>query len=259
MNISLNHLPVGPYTEEMLAKQWTGVTLSRGVAEGRCNIVELDGENVLEVTHQAGKVGPIDGGVSWRYRFGESYDEYTTEYKVRFADDFDFVKGGKLPGMCGGSSPGGGASTKEADGFSVRVMWREIGTLEDYVYHMDRAREKNWGTDYLWQKSVNKGEEINDSEWKTLNTMDENRIYLVPGKWHTIKTHLKMNIPGKQDGQIASWFDGVEVLNMNLRFRKDTSFGIDSFRFTTFFGGEDASWVPTKNERVYFKDINFLP
>jgi len=257
MNISFKNFPIGPYTEKMLAEQWSRVNLSRGVADGRCSIVELDGEKVLETTHQAGKVGPIDGGVSWRYKFTKPGDTYTAEYKVRVADDFNFVKGGKLPGMCGGSSPAGGASTKEADGFSARIMWREIGTLENYIYHMDRVERKNWGTDYLWQKSINTGEEIKDSEWNTLDKVDNNHIYLVPGKWHTIKTYIKLNTPGKSDGQTISWFDDEEVLNMNLRFRRDLSFSIDSFRFTTFFGGDDNSWAPSKNEMIYFKDFDF--
>ena len=41
MNISFNDLPIGPYTEEMLKKQWVGVTNIKGVNEGRCQKVEL--------------------------------------------------------------------------------------------------------------------------------------------------------------------------------------------------------------------------
>ena len=65
-----------------------------------------------------------------------------------------------------------------------------------------------------------------------------------------------MNTPGKEDGKIISWFDGKEAVNLNLRFRKDLSFGIDMLYFTTFFGGNDLTWAPKKDEHVYFGDIN---
>ena len=35
------------------------------------------------------------------------------------------------------------------------------------------------------------------------------------------------------------------------------SFGIDQFKFTTFFGGNDETWAPKKDERLYFKDFRF--
>lgn len=137
MEISFKDLPIGLYSEDTWRKQWPGVTKPRGVAEGRLSIVDMDGEHVLCVTCLAGKFAPDAGGTSWGARFGKTYDEATVEYKVRIDDTIDFKRGGKLPGLCGGSSPMGGRSTAEADGFSARIMWREFGMLEQYVYHMD--------------------------------------------------------------------------------------------------------------------------
>ena len=56
------------------------------------------------------------------------------EYEVFLPAGFDFVKGGKLPGLMGGPSGdcGGGA---DPDGcFSVRLMWRRDGAGEAYMY-----------------------------------------------------------------------------------------------------------------------------
>lgn len=154
MEISFNDLPVGPYTEETWRKQWPGVTKPRGVAEGRLSIVELDQEHVLCVTCLNGQTGPDAGGTSWSTRFGKSYDEATVEYKVRVDEDFDFKRGGKLPGFCGGSSPMGGRNT--TDGFSARVMWRELGMMTQYVYYLDKDAAKQWGQDFIWTKAKNK-------------------------------------------------------------------------------------------------------
>lgn len=93
--------------------------------------------------------------------------------------------------------------------------------------------------------------------WDTLKVHHEDRAYLTPGVWHTIKTYVKMNTPGSDDGKIISWFDGEEVCNLTLQFRNDNSFGIDSFKFAVFFGGNEPSWAPDKDEKIYFKDFKF--
>lgn len=258
MEIAFNALPTGQYTEEMWRKQWPGVTKQRGVAEGRLSIVELDQERVLCVTCLKGLPGPELGGTSWSARFGTSYEEATVEYKVRIDDGFDYKRGGKLPGLCGGSSPMGGRNT--TDGFSARVMWRELGMMTQYVYYLNKEVTKQFGQDFIWTKAENKQVPITSQMWKVwdvLKAHDEDRVYLTPGVWHTIKTYVKMNSPGKDDGKIISWFDGEEVMNLTLRFRDDKSFAIDSFKFAVFFGGNDQTWVPDKDEKIYFKDFRF--
>lgn len=257
MKITFNELSLGMYTEEMWRAQWPNVTKPRGVAEGRLSVVEMDGEHVLCVTCQKGKWAPDAGGTSWGARFGKTYDEATVEYKVKVGSDFDFKRGGKLPGFCGGSSPMGGKSTAEADGFSARVMWREFGMLEQYVYHMDRAEGKTYGSDFIWTKAADKQVLITPKMWKTLNTPHDDWAYMKKDVWHTIKTYVKMNTPDKEDGKIISWLDGEKVCDLTLRFRKDNSFGIDMFKFAVFFGGNDETWAPDKDEKIYLKDFLF--
>ena len=255
MRITFNELPLGVYTEEMWRNQWPNVTKPRGVAEGRLSIVEMDGEHVFCVTCQKGKWAPDEGGTSWGARFAKTYEEATVEYKVRVDNDFDFKRGGKLPGFCGGSSPMGGRN--ETDGFSARVMWRELGMLEQYVYHLDKSAEKKYGSDFIWTKAKDKQVLITPKMWKTLTTPHDDWVYMKRDEWHTIKTYVKMNTPGKEDGKIISWLDGEEVCNLTLRFREDNSFGIDMFKFAVFFGGNDETWAPDKDENIYFKDFRF--
>lgn len=56
----------------------------------------------------------------------------TFEYKVFFPSDFEWVKGGKLPGLYGGHTgcSGGNAAL---DCFSTRLMWRTGGAGELYL------------------------------------------------------------------------------------------------------------------------------
>jgi len=236
MDISFNDLTLGPYTEDLLKKQWSGVTNIKGIE--RCQIVEIDGEKALQVTFVKGKLGATDGGASWRYRFEKSFDEFTVEYKVMMAGDFKYVRGGKLPGLCGGSNPRGGTANISADnGFSARIMWRELGALDQYVYYANQDPKKKHGTDLYWKKR------------------DGTPARIIPGVWHTFRTYIKMNAIGKADGKIISWLDGEEVLNVDLALRNDPALGIDSFQFVTYFGGNDETWYPEKDEKIYFKDF----
>jgi hypothetical protein len=45
--------------------------------------------------------------------------------RVMFPTSFDWVKGGKLPGLCTGKCPTGCANPTPSDGFSCRIMWDE--------------------------------------------------------------------------------------------------------------------------------------
>jgi len=160
-----------------------------------------------------------------------------------FPTSFDFVKGGKLPGLCGGTSPAGGKKSDGSDGFSARIMWREGGEIFQYMYWMEQAPEKNWGDDLPWI----------DLEG------DKKPFKFIPGKWHTLKTEIIMNAPGERDGNITSWFDGKLALSQKGAFRAEgATFGIDSFNFTTFFGGNTPDWAPTKDEFVYFGDFEII-
>ncbi len=259
IKITFDNEPEGLVTEDQIKRLFLNPQSTIvGPKERLVSIVKdpLDStKKVLQIKYPAGIIQ--DQKTRWKPRF-EPVEAATLSYKVMFPKDFDFVRGGKLPGFAGGSAPSGGASTAEADGFSFRIMWRELGVLCDYIYHMDRDQSKRWGTDFLWTSDNNKNKPITKDMWKDMNTRFEDRMYLIPGKWYTLKTYVKMNTPGQEDGKIISWLDGKEAVNLNLRFRKDLSFGIDCLYFSTFFGGNDETWAPKKEEVIYFDDIKIV-
>ena len=138
-------------------------------------------------------------------------------YRVRFEDGFDFVKGGKLPGLIGGTGNTGGNRPNGSDGWSGRMMWRRGGDAVQYVYHPDQPGI--YGEDFRWERRFE------------------------PGRWHTVEHRFVMNDPRKHDGILQAWFDGQEALYVDdLRFRDVDSFAIDQFYTSTFFGGGDSTW-----------------
>jgi len=205
-------------------------------AHGR--VVPADGVpsgRALRVTYPQGEIGG-DSGFQFLSRFShlklEARDEAWVRYYIRFDSDFDFVKGGKLPGLCGGEANTGGHPSNGKDGWSARLMWRPGGKVVQYVYYPE-------------QKSIYG----DDFEWK----IDGKNVHFVPGKWALVESRVKLNTPGQHDGEIQSWFNGKEALHVTgLRFRDIPDLKIDVFYFSTFFGGGDKSWAAKKLEHAEF-------
>lgn len=93
--------------------------------------------SVLQVTYPAGGFGTNSSGSQfytlWNTSDGSSFNSMVLSYEVAFDSNFDFVKGGKLPGLRGGPEPDGCSGGLAANGsncFSSRLMWRTSGRGE---------------------------------------------------------------------------------------------------------------------------------
>jgi len=97
----------GPYTDADLDEDFDEPRFNNGVTEGRVRVVQgadaFGGTGAaLAASYPAGVHGTRETGAQWPYDFDRSYEEATLSYRVRFAPGFDFVRGGKLPGLAGG-------------------------------------------------------------------------------------------------------------------------------------------------------------
>ena len=86
---------------------------------------------VLRVTYPKGSYSHDTGGAQlytlWNTTDGSSFNSMMVTYEVAFDAGFDWVKGGKLPGLRGGLSSSGCSGGNKSDGlecFSSRLMWR---------------------------------------------------------------------------------------------------------------------------------------
>lgn len=96
--------------------------------------------SVLQVTYPSGGVGTSSSGSQfynlWNTSDGSTFNSVILTYEVAFDSDFQFVKGGKLPGLRGGPEPdgcSGGAAANGSNCFSSRLMWRTSGMGEGTV------------------------------------------------------------------------------------------------------------------------------
>jgi hypothetical protein len=139
---------------------------------------------------------PGKGGTNWKVKLDSTglnvgaKDQVYLRYYLRFQPNFQFVKGGKLPGMAGGTSNSGGDVPTGYDGWSGRLMWRTGGAVVNYMYLPTSA---TWGTDLAW------------------NYGGTTRKF-VPGKWHCVEMQYKMNTVGSSNGVARSWLDGALAL-----------------------------------------------
>ena len=89
---------------------------------------------VLRVTYPKGGSGSKDSGTQFYSLWNATGNPFSTAlltYEVAFDSAFDWVKGGKLPGLRGGQENAcDGGSASDGTCFSTRIMWRTSGSGE---------------------------------------------------------------------------------------------------------------------------------
>jgi hypothetical protein len=138
-------------TQSFITSNWN---LSKGrIQNGASNLVfvadpfpdaPVPGSNstsgpVLRVQYPAGSFQDNNAGGAQMYAMwnssasGEPFQSMLISYEIAFDAGFDWVKGGKLPGIRGGPDPDNCSGGKQANGtncFSSRLMWRTDGAGE---------------------------------------------------------------------------------------------------------------------------------
>jgi len=139
--------------------------------------VKKNSEKLLEITIP--KDTESKGGSFWRLNFPHNLINATFEYDIMFGDNFDFVRGGKLPGLGGGASMESGGTLEEyQNGFSARLMWREIDFEKEILLKEPLREQRKILKKILNSKENNKkSKEISE----TLNKIGNEIIKL---GWH---------------------------------------------------------------------------
>lgn len=204
----------------------------------RAAITSIGGDNKLRITYPANKFGSTNGGVQFKARV-EPARSYELTYTLRFRSGFEFVKGGKLPGMCGGECYTGGKAAqakKNCDGWSARYMWRAGGKAVVYLY-------------YCGSKEPKFGEliEFKDSGKQVLFKTETN---------YTLKQRITLNSGRSTNGLLQVWLNGKMVVNRkDILYANEGSAQINTFYFSTFYGGGSQDWAPGRTTQAEFDNI----
>jgi hypothetical protein len=158
-------------------------------------------------------------------------------YYLKFPVGFDLGRGGKLPGLYGGTI-GAESGGHHGAGFSTRYMWRNhsvsgsvrrcsssASCAEVYLYSPDLGHGygRDLGGQWQWQAD---------------------------GNWHMVEQRVD-----RVTGDITVWYDGTEVLNKPGVLTAASGIPFAGIMFSTFFGGHDTSWGPSKAEYADFADF----
>lgn len=192
---------------------------------------------VLAVRLPAGSINPKNktaplGGMGFRWRpEGLAAESACLSYHVYLPADFEFNKGGKLPGLFGGNAPSGGKDVDGFNGFSARLMWRANGRGEVYAY--------------IPGKPDGRGESIERGAW-----------VFPRGRWVKIEQEIVLNTPGEENGRLRVWIDGrLRLSRTNIRFRSARDLRINGVMADIFYGGKTKEWAAPKDTAILLSPL----
>ena len=178
----------------------------------------------------------------------------TLEYEVLFESHFSWAKGGKLPGLWGGSRGCSGGHQSETC-FSTRLMWRENGEGEVYGY-ITHKQDVSWSQfcrKYNTRSLYHRVECTHDNYGLKIGS---GSFTFRTNHWTKVKQTVKLNSHSNTNGSIALWIDGKsEIYVDDIIIRHDTGIHIDGILFSTFYGGKDSSWKVPHDTHTYFRNF----
>jgi len=235
-NFAVGHEYVqGSWSTDGFNPRWVN-----GFNQSRCfvdNAFFKTGSKSLRVRYPAGGFGPNNSGAQAPLVI-PGQDQYFVSYSVYFSSNFDYggtSEGGKLPGLASGGNCSGCATCTGNNGLTARLMWRTGGKIALYLYHLN--------------KPSSCGEDI---DLKNAQGAD---VFFQKSRWYTIVQRVKVNTGTNNDGEVEVWVDGDQaLLRTGLRFVTNGD-KIDNFYFSTFHGGNSASWAPSVDCNIWYDDI----
>lgn len=161
-------------------------------------------------------------------------EEVYFSYDIKFKDGFDWVHGGKMPGLKGGEVNSGEYVTVN-DGFSARPMWSDGGQIVMYLYHQDMKGK--YGDSWGW----------GDFTFAT-------------NKWYNITIRVVLNSVSNgvasNNGIVEGFVDGKLLFQRsNMKFRSLESIKIDRMSIDSFFGGNTDFFAATKDEWIDYDNF----
>ncbi|KAJ7072314.1 polysaccharide lyase family 14 protein [Mycena amicta] len=205
---------------------------------------------VLQITYPAGSFSGDTGGAQfynlWNTSESSGFQSMLLSYEVAFDEDFDWVKGGKLPGLRGGLPNGcsGGSASDGSSCFSARLMWRINGAGEAYTY-----------TPTPNGICADKTVTCNSDDFGT--SLSRGSFTFLSGQWNHVTMLVQLNNPvDVANGNIQVYFNNVQALvQPDMQIRATPNLTINGLYFSTFFGGSDATWATPNTTHTYFRSM----
>jgi len=180
-------------------------------------------------------------GASIQYEFkkrlGREPEEIYFRYYLRLGDDWNPLRGGKLPGIGGtyGRGGWGGRPSDGRNGWSARGQFngqkRGKTPIGFYCYHADMKGK--YGNGWIWRE-------------------DELGM-LVNNRWYCIEQYARMNTPEKNDGILRGWVDGkLAFEKTDVRMRDIHELKIQCIWINVYHGG---TWSAQTDDHLFIDNV----
>lgn len=235
---------------------WSISKVLFGINENNLSIERQNTDNILKIFYPKDSYSPSKYPVGGLGFFSSPKEIFMSEhiilsYQFKFADNFNPMLGGKLPGLFLSRDPsetkGSSGGQKNDNTASIRLAWRSEFKGEVYVY-LPNTQNKDYSTIPGFRSNGKFG----DSLWKNIIQFDNYN-------WNNITLEIKLNtiqnnIP-EENGVLT-----VVVNNQTLHFDKivyriKKEVFISAFLFDTFFGGSNERYATPVDTYTFFKNI----
>jgi len=236
-----NDQQLGPYSRLKVSQDFDMETLNfSNNLENHAEIVTSDRGKSLKIFYPGDGKQSLGSGAQFTTAFYPQ-QEATLEYAVKFLDDFNFSRGGKLPGFCGQECISGCDDADGSNGWSMRYMWYNgNGENDNAVSSADLTVY-----DYTVDTDENCGDRVK-----------VNGITLQRNTWYTIKQRVRLSGVNQKDGSVTTWVNGQELgTQSGYRMRTIDGLLIDRMFFSTFYGGSQTYWAPGYDTYALFDDF----
>ena len=227
------------FESDVWHKHWSGPkreTVSVVAEDKKRNFQSLQNK-ALRIKVPKGKHYGASIEYEFKERMGSEPEKIYFRYYLRFGNDWDPARGGKLPGIGGtyGRAGWGGRPSNGRNGWSARGLFkRQLGgktPVGYYCYHADM--KGRYGSNWIWDV--------------------EKRGYLENNRWYCIEQYVKMNTPGKNDGILRGWVDGQPAFEKtDVRMRDVNTLRIETVWLNVYLGG---SWVARSDHHLYIDNV----
>lgn len=167
-------------------------------------------------------------------RFGiDEPEELYLRYYLRLGSDWNpSTDGGKLPGLAGTYGRGGWGHRK-ADG---RNGWSMRGAFAARPGNADSVR----GLTALATLACHA--RIHEATCETWGWGQGPGAVIENGRWYAVEQRVRLNTPGRADGEFEAWIDGQQVYRRDsIVYRDVPELRIETAWFDIYFGGTEKA------------------
>lgn len=220
---------------------------------GKNTISYINNDKSIQILYPNGSWAPSAGE---RYGFG-GFNFYSQpkifpikhicfKYDLKFNSNFNWVKGGKLPGLWIGDI-GASGGNHNINGYSYRMSWHTNGTAQAYIYIPKLQDESYYNISGLISDSV-----YGDTLWRGSFFFDRNI-------WYSIKLYIKLNTFKNSypnyDGIIGLTINETVLTYKKIIWTTNKKHLINGIMMDTFFGGSDPSWATSITTYSYLRNL----